>query len=114
MSLTRPAVQETSCDCIQGNAPLRRRYSKRRNSDNDDPSSVIPLKNFFGIEIKDFACEIARLSLLIAEYQCDVNIMGQERARDHPSTEGNWPDRLWQCAAAGLLRCARSEAAVCD
>lgn len=53
---------------------------KRRNSDNDDPSSVIPLKNFFGIEIKDFACEIARLSLLIAEYQCDVNIMGQERA----------------------------------
>lgn len=53
---------------------------KRRNSDADDPSSVIPLKNFFGIEIKDFACEIARLSLLIAEYQCDVNIMGQERA----------------------------------
>jgi hypothetical protein len=52
----------------------------RRNSNNDDPSSVIPLKNFYGIEIKDFACEIARLSLLIAEYQCDVNIMGQERA----------------------------------
>nr|WP_290501442.1 DNA methyltransferase [Hyphomonas sp. UBA5107] len=52
----------------------------RRNSDSDDPSSVIPLKNFFGIEIKDFACEVARLSLLIAEYQCDVNIMGQERA----------------------------------
>ncbi len=42
--------------------------------------SVIPLKNFFGIEIKDFACEIARLSLLIAEYQCDVDAMGQERA----------------------------------
>ncbi|MEL7111493.1 MAG: DNA methyltransferase, partial [Pseudomonadota bacterium] len=48
--------------------------------DREDLRSVIPLKNFFGIEIKDFACEIARLSLLIAEYQCDVDAMGQERA----------------------------------
>lgn len=53
---------------------------RRRANDKDDPSSVIPLANFFGIEIKDFACEIARLSLLIAEYQSDVSIMGQERA----------------------------------
>jgi len=48
--------------------------------DREDLRSVIPLKNYFGIEIKDFACEIARLSLLIAEYQCDVDAMGQERA----------------------------------
>ena len=48
--------------------------------DREDLRSVIPLKNFFGIEIKNFACEIARLSLLIAEYQCDVDAMGQERA----------------------------------
>lgn len=48
--------------------------------DREDLRSVISLKNFFGIEIKDFACEIARLSLLIAEYQCDVDAMGQERA----------------------------------
>ena len=48
--------------------------------DREDLRSVIPLKNFYGIEIKDFACEIARLSLLIAEYQCDVDAMGQERA----------------------------------
>ena len=48
--------------------------------DREDLRSVIPLKNFFGIELKDFACEIARLSLLIAEYQCDVDAMGQERA----------------------------------
>ena len=31
--------------------------------------SVISLKQFFGIEIDDFACEIARLSLWLAEHQ---------------------------------------------
>lgn len=31
--------------------------------------SVIQLKQFFGIEIDDFACEIARLSLWLAEHQ---------------------------------------------
>ena len=44
--------------------------------------SVIPLTNFFGIEIKSFAAEIARLALLIAEFQCDVNYIGQKEARD--------------------------------
>jgi hypothetical protein len=44
--------------------------------------SVIPLTNFYGIEIKSFAAEIARLALLIAEFQSDVNYIGQKEARD--------------------------------
>lgn len=44
--------------------------------------SVIPLTNFYGIEIKNFAAEIARLALLIAEFQSDVNYIGQKEARD--------------------------------
>ena len=43
---------------------------------------VIPLTNFYGIEIKSFAAEIARLALLIAEFQSDVNYIGQKEARD--------------------------------
>ena len=46
-----------------------------------EPKSVIPLKNFYGIEIKDFAAEIARLSLLIAEFQCDCRYLSQSEAR---------------------------------
>jgi hypothetical protein len=46
----------------------------------DDPTSVIPLSNFYGIEIKSFAAEIARLSLLIAEFQADVRYISQQRA----------------------------------
>ena len=34
--------------------------------------SDIPLTNFRGIELRDFPAEIARLALVIAEYQCDV------------------------------------------
>ena len=47
----------------------------------DEPKSVIPLANFYGIEIKDFAAEIARLALLIAEFQCDVRFINQRVAR---------------------------------
>ena len=47
-----------------------------------DRRSWIPLENFFGIEIKDFACEVARLSLLIAEFQCDVRLIGQKEAKE--------------------------------
>lgn len=47
----------------------------------DEPHSIIPLSNFYGIEIKDFAAEIARLSLLIAEFQADVRYIGQMEAR---------------------------------
>ena len=43
--------------------------------------SAISLTQFFGIEIKSFAAEIARLSLLIAEFQCDVRFIGQMEAR---------------------------------
>ena len=45
-----------------------------------DRASEIPLTNFRGIEIRDFACEIARLALIIAEYQCDVLYRGQKLA----------------------------------
>jgi hypothetical protein len=46
----------------------------------DDPKSWIKLENFYGIEIKSFAVEIARLSLLIAEFQCDARLIGQKEA----------------------------------
>ena len=42
--------------------------------------SDIPLTNFRGIEIRDFPAEIARLALIIAEYQCDVLYRGQRQA----------------------------------
>src|SRR5690606_19552810 len=38
--------------------------------------SEIPLTNFRGIELRDFSAEIARLALIIAEYQCDVLYRG--------------------------------------
>jgi len=40
----------------------------------------IPLTNFRGIELRDFPCEIARLALIIAEYQCDLLYRGQKEA----------------------------------
>ena len=42
--------------------------------------SDIPLTNFRGIEFRDFPAEIARLALIIAEYQCDVLYLGQKEA----------------------------------
>ena len=47
----------------------------------DDPRSSITLTNFYGIEIKSFAVEIARLSLLIAEFQADCRHISQHEAR---------------------------------
>jgi N-6 DNA Methylase len=46
----------------------------------DEAKSKIRLENFYGIEIKDFAVEVAKLSLLIAEYQCDARYIGQQEA----------------------------------
>lgn len=43
--------------------------------------SVIPLSNFYGIEIKGFAAEIARLALLISEFQADCLYLSQQEAR---------------------------------
>lgn len=42
--------------------------------------SWIKLTNFYGIEIKSFAAEVARLSLLIAEFQSNVRLIGQREA----------------------------------
>lgn len=57
-----------------------------------DRSSDIPLTNFRGIELRDFPAEIARLALVIAEYQCDVLYRGQKLALAEflPLRNENW------------------------
>jgi len=50
-----------------------RRGEKGRKTD-------IPLTNFRGIELRSFPAEIARLALIIAEYQSDVLYRGQREA----------------------------------
>ncbi len=54
--------------------------------------SEIPLTNFRGIELRDFPAEIARLALVIAEYQCDVLYRGQKLALAEflPLRDENW------------------------
>lgn len=54
--------------------------------------SDIPLTNFRGIELRDFSAEIARLALIIAEYQCDVLYRGQKEALREflPLSSQNW------------------------
>lgn len=51
----------------------RRRKEADRHSD-------IPITNFRGIELRHFSAEIARLALVIAEYQTDVLYRGQRLA----------------------------------
>lgn len=46
----------------------------------EDRRSDIPINNFRGIELNDFPAEIARLALIIAEFQCDVLYRGQQQA----------------------------------
>ncbi|EOU9631072.1 class I SAM-dependent DNA methyltransferase [Pseudomonas aeruginosa] len=57
-----------------------------------DRASEIPLTNFRGIEVRDFPAEIARLALVIAEYQCDVLYRGQKLALAEflPLRNENW------------------------
>ncbi|MGF7213531.1 hypothetical protein GGE65_008176 [Skermanella aerolata] len=57
-----------------------------------DRRSEIPLTNFRGIELRDFPAEIARLALIIAEYQCDVLYRGQKEALAEflPLDAQNW------------------------
>ena len=57
-----------------------------------DRASEIPLTNFRGIEIRHFCVEIARLALIIAEYQCDVLYRGQQLALKEflPLDAKNW------------------------
>ena len=52
----------------------------------------IPLTNFRGIELRDFPAEIARLALIIAEFQCDVLYRGQKEALSEflPLDAMNW------------------------
>jgi len=63
----------------------RRRGEQGRASD-------IPLTNFRGIELRDFPAEIARLALIIAEYQADVLYRGQKLALAEflPLDQENW------------------------
>ncbi|WP_137113762.1 DNA methyltransferase [Mesorhizobium sp. GR13] len=51
----------------------------KRRGEADRPSDI-PVTNFRGIELRDFPAEIARLALIIAEYQCDVLYRGQKLA----------------------------------
>jgi len=57
-----------------------------------DRHSEIPLTNFRGIELRHFSCEIARLALIIAEYQCDVHYRGERLALAEflPLQKANW------------------------
>ncbi|MEQ8694475.1 MAG: lactate dehydrogenase [Gammaproteobacteria bacterium] len=57
---------------IEAEINMRRGEEERRTN--------IPLTNFRGIELRDFPAEIARLALIIAEYQCDVQYRGQKEA----------------------------------
>lgn len=69
---------------IEAEINLRRGEGDRR--------SDIPLTNFRGIEIRHFSCEIARLALIIAEYQCDVVFRGDKLALAEflPLDAANW------------------------
>ncbi len=63
----------------------------QRRSEPDWPSEI-PLTNFRGIELRDFPAEIARLALIIAEFQCDVLYRGQQLALAEflPLNAKNW------------------------
>jgi len=52
----------------------------------------IPLTNFRGIELRDFSAEVARLALIIAEYQCDLHYRGKKLALAEflPLSSDNW------------------------
>lgn len=64
--------------------------NRRRNE--IERSSDIPLTNFRGIELREFPAEIARLALIIAEYQCDDLYRGQKLALAEflPLDSENW------------------------
>ena len=64
--------------------------NKRRGE--PDRRTDIPLTNYRGIELRDFPAEIARLALIIAEYQCDVLYRGQKEALAEflPLDAENW------------------------
>ena len=57
-----------------------------------DRRTEIPLTSFRGIELRDFPAEVARLALIIAEFQCDVLYRGQKEALQDflPLDAENW------------------------
>ena len=57
-----------------------------------DRRSDIPLTNFRGVELRHFSAEVARLALIIAEYQCDVLYRGPRLALAEflPLKDDNW------------------------
>jgi len=57
-----------------------------------DRKTEIPLTNFRGIELREFPAEIARLALIIAEFQSDVLYRGQKEALAEflPLDAQNW------------------------
>jgi len=63
----------------------------KRRKEKDRPTDI-PLTNFRGIELRDFPAEIARLALIIAEYQCDLFYRGQKLALAEflPLDAENW------------------------
>lgn len=63
----------------------------RRRSE-ESRKSEIPLTNFRGIELRDFPAEVARLALIIAEFQGDVLYRGQQLALNEflPLNKENW------------------------
>jgi hypothetical protein len=69
---------------------LEAEINKRRGEPNH--RSEIPLTNFRGIELRDFPAEIARLALIIADFQCDVSYRGHKLALAEflPLSNENW------------------------
>lgn len=63
----------------------------RRRGEIDRPSEI-HLTNFRGIEMRDFAAEVARLALIIAEFQCDILYRGPKLALAEflPLNAENW------------------------
>jgi hypothetical protein len=63
----------------------------RRRGEAQRPTEI-PLTNFRGIELHDFPAEIARLALIIAEYQCDSLYRGDQLALAEflPLQKANW------------------------
>ena len=69
---------------------IEAKINKRRGE--PEHRSEIPLTNFRGVELRDFPAEVARLALIIAEFQCDVLYRGQKEALQDflPLDAENW------------------------
>jgi len=65
-----------------------------RRGERERPSDI-SIQNFRGIELRDFSAEIARLALIIAEFQCDVLYRGPKEAKAAflPLDTRNWITR---------------------